>query len=99
MKIHNIRPKLLSLEEKQKLYDKSFAKAYAKALSEPHSKEYAWAIADNYAERYVYNYAIGLAEGEAEANIETARKMKADGMSAEIIAKYTGLSKEEIEKI
>ena len=43
--------------------------------------------------------AEGRAEGRAEANIETARKMKADGMPTEIISKYTGLSKDEIEKL
>ena len=44
--------------------------------------------------------AEGLAEGRAEgintANRENARRMKADGMAAELIAKYTGLSTEEI---
>lgn len=30
---------------------------------------------------------------------ETARKMKADGMSADIIAKYTGLTIEEIDAL
>lgn len=44
-------------------------------------------------------YKEGFAEGKAEANIETARRMKTDGMPAEIIAKYTGLSKDEIEKL
>ena len=39
----------------------------------------------------------GRAEGKAEANIENARKMKADGMPGELIAKYTNLSIEEIE--
>lgn len=42
----------------------------------------------------------GLAEGEAigarKTAIDNARKMKTDGMSAELIAKYTGLSAEEI---
>ena len=49
--------------------------------------------------RYLEGLAEGLAEGRAEANIETARRMKTDGMPTEIIAKYTGLSKEEIEKL
>ena len=43
--------------------------------------------------------AEGRAEGRAEEKIETARKMKADGMPTEIIAKYTGLTIEEIERI
>ena len=41
----------------------------------------------------------GLAEGKAEANMENARKMKVDGMSAELIAKYTNLSIDEIENL
>lgn len=41
----------------------------------------------------------GLAEGKAKANMDNARKMKADGMPAELIAKYTSLSIEEIEKL
>lgn len=44
--------------------------------------------------------AKGLEEGEAigarKTAIDNARKMKTDGMSAELIAKYTGLSAEEI---
>ncbi|MBR4897824.1 MAG: PD-(D/E)XK nuclease family transposase [Prevotella sp.] len=44
--------------------------------------------------------AEGLAEGEAigaqKTARENARKMKSDGMSAELITKYTGLSAEEI---
>lgn len=39
----------------------------------------------------------GRAEGREEANREAARRMKADGLSTEIINKYTGLSPEEIE--
>ncbi len=40
--------------------------------------------------------AEGKAEGKAEANMDNARKMKADGMSAELISKYTSLSIDEI---
>ena len=36
--------------------------------------------------------AIGRAEGEQARAIETARKMKGDGMPSELIVKYTGLS-------
>lgn len=41
----------------------------------------------------------GLAEGKKDAAYDTARKMKADGLDAGIIAKYTGLSIEEIKKL
>lgn len=38
-------------------------------------------------------------EGRLEANIENARKMKADNMSTELIVKYTGLTAEEIDAL
>lgn len=38
----------------------------------------------------------GIAKGRTEGFIATARKMKADGLSTELITKYTGLSAEEI---
>ena len=41
----------------------------------------------------------GRAEGRAEGLIETARKMKSDGMELPLIMKYTGLSADEIEGI
>ena len=41
----------------------------------------------------------GRAEGRAEGIAETARKMKADGIPTGTIAKYTGLTPEEIEAL
>ena len=46
-----------------------------------------------------HGYNQGLTEGEAKANYKNARLMKADGMPTELIAKYTGLSVEEIAKL
>ena len=43
--------------------------------------------------------AEGRAEGVEEAKRENARRMKADGMPIELIAKYTGLSVEVIENL
>lgn len=43
--------------------------------------------------------AKGRAEGRAEALKENARRMKADGMATDLIAKYTGLTVEEIESL
>ena len=43
--------------------------------------------------------AKGLAEGERKNSLETARKMKEDHFSADVIAKYTGLSIVEIEAL
>ena len=39
----------------------------------------------------------GMEKGKLEANLENARKMKADNMPVELIVKYTGLTAEEIE--
>ena len=39
----------------------------------------------------------GLEIGRAKERIELARKMKSDGMSIELIARYTGLSESEVE--
>ena len=41
-------------------------------------------------------YQEGLEKGIEKGHIEDARKMKADDMPTELIAKYTGLSPEEI---
>ena len=41
----------------------------------------------------------GRKEGRAEEKRENARRMKADGMPSELIAKYIGLSTEEIEAL
>jgi hypothetical protein len=40
-----------------------------------------------------------MAQGIAQANCENARRMKVDGMPAELIAKYTGLTIEAIESL
>lgn len=48
-------------------------------------------------ERKAYNE--GIEEGKIETKIETAKKMLLDGMPVDLILKYTGLSKEEIEKL
>ena len=41
----------------------------------------------------------GIVEGAQKEKTDTARRMKADGMPPELIAKYTGLSAEEIERL
>ena len=43
--------------------------------------------------------AKGRAEGIEETKRENARRMKADGMTAELIAKYTGLDVETINSL
>lgn len=44
-------------------------------------------------------YNIGIDKGQQKEKIETAQKMKADGMPIELITKYTGLAAEEIEAL
>ena len=41
----------------------------------------------------------GEAKGEAQKAIEIARNMKRDGVGSEVIAKYTGLASDEIERL
>ena len=48
---------------------------------------------------YDKGVAAGEVKGKAEEKLDTAKRMKADGMSADLIAKYTGLSVEEINQL
>ena len=57
---------------------------------------YNQGLAKGLAEGLAEGRAEGRAEGEVKANRDNARRMKDDGMSVELIAKYTGLSIEEI---
>jgi predicted transposase/invertase (TIGR01784 family) len=41
----------------------------------------------------------GRVEGERDKAFESARRMKGDGMSAELIAKYTGLTIETVNSL
>ena len=41
----------------------------------------------------------GLEQGLAQARMETAERMKLDGMKPELICRYTGLSREEVDRI
>ena len=41
----------------------------------------------------------GISQGAREAKIETAKSMKSENMSVSLIARFTGLSVEEIEKL
>ena len=48
---------------------------------------------------YIIGKEDGLEEGRAEKQVEVARTMLADGMSPELVSKYTGLSEEDIAKL
>ena len=41
----------------------------------------------------------GREEGRVEERLETARRMRSDGLSMEMVVRYTGLSEEEINKL
>ena len=41
----------------------------------------------------------GREEGAFQANLETAKAMKKDNLSVEMICKYTGLSKDQVEAL
>ena len=56
-------------------------------------------IAQGREEGIAQGRAEGRAEGAEENKRENARRMKADGMAVELIAKYTGLTKESIEDL
>jgi len=42
---------------------------------------------------------VGLEKGRLDAKIESARKMLIDGLPIDMVAKYSGLSIEEIKKL
>jgi len=81
-----------------KILEKS---AYTEA--ELNAYEYYWDAVYNErgAIRHGYKQGIeqGMAQGIAQANRDNAMKMKADGMPTDLIAKYTGLSPEDIEAL
>ena len=46
-----------------------------------------------------YGISIGLSQGAYQKAVETAKSMKSENMSVSLIARFTGLSVEEIEKL
>ena len=86
---------LLDEATRLRVYDQGYAKGYAEACAKGKPE----AEAKAYAAIYADNYVLGWAQGKAKANLETARKMKSDGLPVDLIIKYTGLAKEEIEKL
>ena len=88
--------KALKILEKS-AYNEADLKAY----------EYYWdavynergAIRHGFKQGMAQGMAQGLAQGMAQANRASALKMKSDGLPAEVIAKYTGLSIADIEAL
>ncbi|MBQ8487123.1 MAG: Rpn family recombination-promoting nuclease/putative transposase [Prevotella sp.] len=73
----------MSMNEKER-------RAYEDYMISVHAAKDAWDTLKN--EGYAEGYEEGMEKGMEENKRENARRMKADGMPAELIAKYTGLS-------
>ena len=74
-------------------------RAYEDYMISVHAAKDAWdtAIDEAKAEGYIEGRAEGRAEGVEDTKRENARKMKALGLSSDVIAQVTGLTAEEIE--
>jgi len=70
-------------------------------LSDEERKEYNRYVEQQRYERslIVSNFKVGKNEGKKEQQLEMGKQMKIDGEPLEKIIKYTGLSKQEIEKL
>ena len=88
-------------ERPKALQEKVFAKLFEQAEIARFSPEERRGYEDSVKAYRDINNAINTAKKDArqEEKVNTALKMKADGMSAELIAKYTSLSIDEIENL
>ena len=93
------RPDLVAYGDSLKAYRDWYSvmktaedKGHAKGLAEGREEGRAEGLAEGRAK----GLAEGRAEGEQKAHIQLARAMKADDVPLEMIARYTGLSVEEI---
>lgn len=103
----------LNKDLQERIFKRLFDQAEIAQFSPAERREYAESVKDYWdyystmktahkkgkAEGLAEGEAKGRAEGEHKMAIETARKMKADGMPTDVIAKYTDLSVEEIEAL
>ena len=87
------RPKALQ----DRVFEKFFEQAEIAKYNDEERQEYEWSIM-NYRD-YVNTMDYAHDNGWKEANVENARKMKDDGMPVEMIAKYTSLTTEKIERL
>ena len=88
-------------ERPKALQEKVFTKLFEQAEIARFPPEERRAYEDSVKAYRDINNAINTAkkEAKAEANVETARKMKTDRVSVELISKYTGLTIEEIDML
>ncbi|MGV8137065.1 MAG: hypothetical protein AB2L20_17775 [Mangrovibacterium sp.] len=77
--------------------EKLFQIASYSNLTKEEKRMYDTSLKRKWDNQNALNYA--RKEGEHRKAVETAIAMKKDGLSIEAIRKYTGLSKEEIEKL
>ena len=82
--------RLMALSDRTSAENSARREGLAEGLAEGLVKGEAKGLAEGLSK----GLAEGLAEGTTKANIENARKMKADNMPASQISKYTGLSQE-----
>ena len=75
------------------------ARNFASAISTAREEGMAKGIEEGMAKGIEEGMAKGIEEGEKNAKIETARKMLLDGLTMDVVAKYSGLSIAEIEAL
>lgn len=85
------RPKVLQ----DRVFEKLFQQAEIAKYSEAERRQYEASQKEYW--DYTSTMETAILKGEKKNARETALKMKDDGMSEDLIAKYTGLSLEEIE--
>jgi len=93
--LHRLQDKPVKLQEK--VFEKLFSEAEIAKLNSEDMKAYEESL-----KTYRDNYSVietAKKEGKDEGMVDVAREMKKDGHPIEMIAKYTGLTKEQIEKL
>jgi len=93
--LHRLQDKPVKLQEK--VFEKLFAEAEIAKLNSEDMKAYEESL-----KVYRDNYSVietAKKEGKDEGMVDVAREMKKDGHPIEMIAKYTGLTREHIEKL
>ena len=80
-------------------FKQGLAQGHAQGMAEGHAQGMAEGHAQGMAEGHAQGMAEGHADGVEENKRDNALRMKADGMPAELIAKYTGLTVEAVNSL
>ena len=96
---NNIEKGKLSIYDKMVRDEIQIAAEREYAVRTGREEGHAAGLEEGHAAGLEEGHAAGLEEGKVKANIETARKMKADGLAIESIIFYTSLSVEEVEAL